>query len=447
VTRRITGALAVMALLVVTVVIVPLGILAGRTDREAFRSDTLADARAMATALAARPPTGQAGYAWDEWARPGDRVVVVAPDGRPLPGPYGEGALTAADASLVRRAMAGQAATRWGHDQLVVAAPVADWGGAVVLVRPSERLDARVGGRWLLLVGIGLFAVAGAVGTAWWAGRRLGGPVAELQASVEAFGAGDLSARAGPVHGPEEVRALAEEFNRTASRLDQLVRGHRALLADVAHQLRTPLAALRLHLELAAQDAPGADDEIGAALGEVGRLSRLLDGLLAAARAESGSGARAEVDVDEVVAGRVGLWAPLAEEKGARLETPAVPAGSDGSAAPARRACRVRAGAGHLEQVVDNLLANALDAGATCVQIGVARRDGRVRLQVADDGPGLSPARRDAVVHRYTGDRPGGTGLGLAIVDRLVTADGGTLSLDDTPGGGLTVTVELPAAG
>jgi signal transduction histidine kinase len=101
---------------------------------------------------------------------------------------------------------------------------------------------------------------------------------------------------------------------------------------------------------------------------------------------------------------------------------------------------------GHLEQILDNLIANALDAlpaGGT-VTISSAPDGGMIRIVVADDGPGMSRQQQRVAFRRFATSNGGGTGLGLAIVDRLAVASGGTASLSDTPGGGLTVTIELP---
>jgi signal transduction histidine kinase len=107
-----------------------------------------------------------------------------------------------------------------------------------------------------------------------------------------------------------------------------------------------------------------------------------------------------------------------------------------------------RLGDGHLEQVLDNLLANALEAVPADghIRVGAVTAGTMVRITVADDGPGMGEQQRQAALRRYVTATPGGTGLGLAIVHRLVTSDGGTIELSDTPGGGLTVTLDLPAA-
>jgi signal transduction histidine kinase len=106
----------------------------------------------------------------------------------------------------------------------------------------------------------------------------------------------------------------------------------------------------------------------------------------------------------------------------------------------------VQAVDGHLEQILDNLLANALEAvppGGT-ITLTVTAAAALARLTVTDTGRGMTAAQQQAAFRRFATGSPGGTGLGLAIVDRLVTANGGTVSLADTPGGGLTVTIELP---
>jgi signal transduction histidine kinase len=143
----------------------------------------------------------------------------------------------------------------------------------------------------------------------------------------------------------------------------------------------------------------------------------------------------APVQADAVVRDRTAAWRPAAEERGVTL---------DASLSPAR----ARLGEGHLEQILDNLLANAIEAvppGGN-VRISAAASETGTRIVVADDGPGMSQPQQRAAFHRFTSATPGGTGLGLAIVHRLVTSNGGSAALTDTPGGGLTVTLELPAA-
>jgi signal transduction histidine kinase len=160
-----------------------------------------------------------------------------------------------------------------------------------------------------------------------------------------------------------------------------------------------------------------------------------VDGLLAVARAENVVTEPVPVAVDVVIRDRVAAWAPVAGEREITLT-----ASGPGPA-------RASLGEGHLEQILDNLLANALDAVPAGGYVRVrAMADGQgVQIMVADDGPGMSPVQREAAFRRFASNPSGGTGLGLAIVHRLVTANGGSAHLSDTLGGGLTVTLGLPA--
>jgi signal transduction histidine kinase len=221
-----------------------------------------------------------------------------------------------------------------------------------------------------------------------------------------------------------------------AGRLEALVHGNRAMMADVSHQLRTPLAALRLRLDLLAADADEATAaELAGAQGEIARLSRLVDGLLAVARAESAVTVPVPVQVADVVRDRVVAWSPVAEERAVGL------------AATAPGQVHASLGEGHLEQILDNLIANALDAVPAGGHVRVSAQPGGqgARVVVTDDGPGMSRAQQEAAFRRFASNTSGGTGLGLAIVHRLVTSNGGSAELSDTKGGGLTVTLDLPA--
>lgn len=266
-----------------------------------------------------------------------------------------------------------------------------------------------------------------------------------LDIAANLLGSGDLTARAPTGGGPPEVHQLADTFNDMAGRLQALVGSHRALVADVSHQLRTPLAAMRLRLELLHDDV---DDEAAAeltgALSEIGRLSRLVDGLLAIARAENASPCLTDVDVTQLVTERVEVWSALAAERqitlGVTAPSPAVAASTPG----------------HLEQVLDNLLANALDATPPGgrITVSVQRQHDRIRLEVNDTGPGMTDTQRTQAFRRFWSNAPnrapadhnGSSGLGLAIVHRLITVDGGHITLGRAPGGGLAAHVDLHAA-
>src|SRR5262249_37011092 len=181
--------------------------------------------------------------------------------------------------------------------------------------------------------------------------------------------------------GPREVRRLAVNFNRMAGRLEALVSGHQAMMADVSHQLRTPLAALRLRLDVLAMQAPPQfADELAGANDEVNRLSRMVDGLLAVARAENVTAAPVPVPVQAVISDRAAAWKPAADEKAVEL------------ANLAAEPLTARMREGHLEQILDNLLANALEAVAVGghIEISAVPVGERIIITVADDGPGMS---------------------------------------------------------
>ncbi len=310
--------------------------------------------------------------------------------------------------------------------------------GTVVLERPTTGLDQQIDNLWLYLIGLGGAAMAAAVLIAMYFARWVGRPLARLDAAARKIADGDLSVRAKPRYGPPELRRMAATFNMMAGRLETLVHGHRAMLADASHQLRTPLTALRLRLDLLAVDSsPATAAELAGAQEEIARLSRLVDGLLATARAESLTEQLEQTDVLAVVRERVDAWQPVGDGHGVKLIAEAAPSPSP----------LVALGAGHLEQILDNLIDNAIEAigdvGST-VRIAVARAEAGVTLTVADDGPGMTPQARSRAFLRFSSGSQNGTGLGLAIVHRLVTANGGTIRLADTPGGGLTVEVEFP---
>jgi signal transduction histidine kinase len=323
--------------------------------------------------------------------------------------------------------------------------------GTVILARSTSSLNDDVIRLWVILGTIAAIAMIGAALLAFGLARWVSRPLAGLDAAAGRLADGDLDIRAVVDSGPPELRRLATTFNTMAGRLEALVHGNRAVIADVSHQLRTPLAALRLRLDLLAAD-PDPDPEttgheLAGALEELARLSRLVDGLLAVARAENVVPVPAAVDVAEVAKERVVAWHPVADDRGIVLE--AGEAGRDSGRAGgwgARSPVLAWMGEGHLEQVLDNLIANALDAlsAGGHVTVTTTATTAGARISVADDGPGMSAEDRERAFLRFTTSNPNGTGLGLAIVHRLVTSNGGTAKLTGTPGGGLTAILEFP---
>jgi signal transduction histidine kinase len=339
---------------------------------------------------------------------------------------------------------------------VIAAVPVYQRGkgpqvGTVILARSTQPLDHEVTELWVILGSIAAAAMIAAAllgfGLARWVSRPLKG----LDAAARRLADGDLAIRAKVSSGPRELRRLGTTFNTMAGRLEALVHGNRAVIADVSHQLRTPLAALRLRLDLLAADTAQADPEtaheLAGALDELARLSRLVDGLLTVARAENVVPVPVAVDVAETARERVVAWHPVADDRGIVLV--ASTAGTGSGLGPGRSpGAPVLAwiGEGHLEQILDNLIANALEALSPghMVRLTTAATSAGARITVSDNGPGMSAEDRARAFLRFTTSSPNGTGLGLAIVHRLAVSNGGTAQLDETPGGGLTVTLGFP---
>jgi signal transduction histidine kinase len=339
----------------------------------------------------------------------------------------------------------GQASTQQIGSRVIAAVPVFNQGarteivvGAVILARSSAPLDREILKLWVLFGTICLVAMIGAAVLAFGLARWVSRPLKGLDAAARRLADGDLEMRAKVESGPPELRRLGTTFNTMAGRLEALVHGHRAVIADVSHQLRTPLAALRLRLDLLAADTAHSDPDTGhelvGALDELARLSRLVDGLLTVARAENVVPVPAAVNVAEVARERVVAWHPVADDRSIVLVS--------SSAKPVL----AWIGEGHLEQILDNLIANALDAlsPGQLVRLTTTATAAGARITVSDNGPGMSAEDRERAFLRFTTSSPNGTGLGLAIVYRLAISNGGTARLDETPGGGLTVTLDFP---
>jgi signal transduction histidine kinase len=450
-TKRVVAALLALTLTILVAAVVPLAVGSIAHSRDAFSYGTARTAASVAAIAEARLDDHSADPALEaamlSAARQHDELLlldrkgtVVVSQGAPQNGDWRRLVAQATQQNNPSTELAGDRAiavqTVWGTGTLSGTAI-----GTVVLERPTAGLDHQIDSLLLYLIGLGGAAMAAAVLIAISFGRWVGRPLARLNTAARTIADGDLSVRAKAGDGPPELRRMAATFNMMAGRLEALVHGHRALLADASHQLRTPLTALRLRLDLLAVDSsPATAAELAGAQEEIARLSRLVDGLLATARAESVTEQTKLVDVAEVAAERVAAWHPVGDSHGVKLL--AEPA----TASPGPLADLV---AGHLEQILDNLLDNAIEAigdtGGT-VRVIAAKSDTGASLTVADDGPGMTPQERSRAFLRFTTGSQNGTGLGLAIVHRLVTANGGTIRLEDTPGGGLTVQTGFPAS-
>jgi signal transduction histidine kinase len=265
--------------------------------------------------------------------------------------------------------------------------------------------------------------------------RRLTFRLEALQRGVDELGHGDLRARVS-VEGNDEVARLATSFNTAAARIEQLVDAQRSLLANASHELRSPLARIRLALELLQRDA--LPDQRAALKRElerdIGELDQLIDEILLASRLDAQGAAR------EAPFEPLDLTALAAEECarfGARLE--AGPIAAVGDARLLRRLLR-------------NLLDNARrHAPGAPIDVTLRARPGEVELTVADRGPGVDEAERSRIFEpfyrpRGAGESAGGAGLGLALAARIAHRHRGTVACLPRAGGGTEFVVRLPIA-
>jgi signal transduction histidine kinase len=456
-TRRILAALVGLTAVLLAAVVVPLGAFAAHHDSQVFAERTEAAALSLASQAEERlADTTETGAKAPIAVRDrNDRLSVFDVHGTPLAGVTNDVSISARDRSA---ALLGQRSEHWTDDpdRFVVVLPVTSSGrvvGIAALARPAGPLRSEQTRLWLGLAAAGVAALVAAVLLALALARWVGRPLRRLETATARFGEGSLSARAAAHDGPAEIKQLATTFNQMAGRLESLLASQRNVLADVSHQLRTPLAALRLRLELMRQDAGGeADADLDGLLAEVNRLSQLVDGLLAVARAENATPAPEVIDIGAVTAGRVEAWTPVSEEAGVSMALHPTVLATPASAL---------ATPGHLEQVLDNLLANAIEAtpAGGRITVAIARTTASVQVKVTDTGPGMSEAAREQALRRFWSEAPAGrdapgdrqsagrgSGLGLAIADRLLSVDQGSLTLGAGDEGGLVAIVELPAA-
>jgi len=338
-----------------------------------------------------------------------------------------------------------------GGSLVYVAVPVVREGavlGAVRVSYPTTTVDQRTRQVWIQLISLGgiVLAVVGLAG--WFIASTLARPVRELEATADTLAAGELSARVAARHGPPDLLRVARAFNTMADANQGLIESQRAFLADASHQLRTPLTALRLRLEGLSENGGEVQADrsdsgaVEAAMTEVDRLSELVDALLAMARLDAKPGSLTTVDVGVVAAERAVTWSALADERDVAMVVE-----NHGSGGMARV---VEDG---LEQMLDNLIANAIEVSSpgSTITIEVDRNDSgsTMSVVVSDEGPGLSESQMSRAFDRFwRGPNPsdGGSGLGLAIVRRLAETSGGSASMELGAGGGLQVRVTLPVA-
>lgn len=318
----------------------------------------------------------------------------------------------------------------------------------------SAWLTSPAGFAWML----GLVALSVALG-AYPIVRRLTKRLESLQKGVERWGSGDLSTRL-PVQGEDEIAFLAARFNAAAERVQTLLQSHKTLLANASHELRSPLARIRMGLELLSRDSAtaGQRSEISRSIEE---LDQLIDEILLASRLDmrdasdaSALGPKEEVDL-------MGLAAEECARTGADLDVD-----------PGATSVLVQGHARLLRRVLRNLLENARRYGTAGtgddpaeVRLHMAlapmarahKRAGRnavakgamAVVTVEDRGPGVPPDQRERIFEPFyrlpgASEREGGVGLGLSLVKTIVERHGGQIRCEGREGGGARFVVELP---
>jgi signal transduction histidine kinase len=452
---RLLLALAYVLLLAIVALEVPLASSIRRRVDDEVRSQARAQAEVLAATAAdllspLRRPELQA-LATRSGAAVRGRVIVVDARGRLVADSAGMGLIGSSyrrrpeiAASLAGRIEQGtRHSNTLGEDLLATAVPIrsATRPPAVGAVRVTQSVAAvhRAVRRTIvglvligtLVLGVGL--VAGLI-----IARTIARPMRRLDQAVRRVAGGDLEARA-PIEGSTEQRALALTFNEMTGRVARLLRSQQDFVADASHQLRTPLAGLRLRLEearaLVAPASP-AIAELDAGMTEIDRLSHVLAELLVLSRAGERELPGRHEDLGDAAQRAAQRWAHAAAERGQRIETERLAAGSAWCATA------------DLDRILDVLVENGLrySPPGSAVRLVV----GSDRIEVLDDGPGPAPGEEEAVFERFHRGRAGrggppGTGLGLPIARELAGEWDATVALETRAGGGGRAVVRFPA--
>ncbi|HZY17316.1 MAG TPA: ATP-binding protein [Ramlibacter sp.] len=260
--------------------------------------------------------------------------------------------------------------------------------------------------------------------------RRLTQRLEDLRVGVERWGEGDLSVRVAE-SGGDEVASLARRFNHAAQRVESLLQSHKSLLANASHELRSPLARIRMGLEL--MDGPPTPRQKDEMLRNIGELDQLIDEILLASRLDA-----RETDV--------GTFEPvdltgLAAEECARADAEL--------SAPGGAELVVHGVSKLLRRAIRNLLENARRYSTGAIEVEIRREAGQAELRVCDHGPGVPPAQRERIFEPFyrlpgASEREGGVGLGLALVRSIAQRHQGTVHCEGREGGGACFVLRLP---
>jgi signal transduction histidine kinase len=340
----------------------------------------------------------------------------------------------------------------WSADDVLLAVPIGTdtrVSGAAVLRSSVAAAAADIGKAWALILATALAAAVVCVLLALLLARWVLRPLRELERGVLAVAAGERDAHIGERLGPRELRALAGSFNRMSAAVTAAAEQQSRLVADASHELRSPIARLRLTVDsLHRHVTPDGEAGYRRILAEVEELESLFGSLLNLAAADrtatelaAGAGVEDSCDATELLVERRETWLSAADQAGVRLSAPE-------SDCPVQLALPET----ELKQVLDVAIDNAIKyAGEGAhVRLDCEVAAGRGRVAIADDGPGLPARDRAVATTRFWRSRRDhastGSGLGLAIAERLVTARGGTLHVLANVPKGLVVELTVPLA-
>ncbi|MEV7084311.1 HAMP domain-containing sensor histidine kinase [Streptomyces sp. NPDC093085] len=365
--------------------------------------------------------------------------MATAPEKWRIPA-EGQGRQSFQEALLGRRSDDPEQVWPWQNGRLIVDSPVVRDGDVVAVVvtdSPTGQMRSRTLRSWLVIAAGEAVAMLVAVGAA----IRLTGwvlrPVRVLDAVTHDIATGRMKSRVAAAGGPPELRRLAGSFNEMADNVEDVLEQQRAFVADASHQLRNPLSALLLRIELLSLELPEGNEEIASVRTEGKRLAQVLDDLLDLALAEHTAPDLRLTDIGEVAAERVAAWRALAEEKGVRLteHRAAVTGWADPIALSSA-----------LDAVIDNALKFTPEGEE--VTVAVARNGTTSTIVVDDSGPGLSAEELSRIGDRFwrSGQHQNikGSGLGLSISRALLAAGGGTITYTHSEPRGLRVTLSVP---
>ncbi len=323
-------------------------------------------------------------------------------------------------------------------DEWVIVTGNASSGHTVVVGRELDPVVESVSATATALA-IGLPLLIGLVGFTTWrfVGAALG-PVDAIRIEVASLTATDLTKRVPVPTSGDEIEQLATTMNDMLDRLDAAQRQQRRFISDASHELRSPLAAIRQHAEVAKThpDRTSPQELAETVLAEEAHLERLVDDLLLLARSdEGGLGLRIEtVDLDDLVLEEAGRSTPNRVE----IDTSGV------------QTAMVGADEATLRRAIRNLIDNANRHATSRIEIATTVDHDQASVTIHDDGPGIPARERDQVLRRFTrldharSTTDGGAGLGLAIVAAVVAAHDGQVTIDDSPLGGAAITIGLP---